>query len=207
MGVGAHPPCADPAHDPAMNRSLRRSWIHLLCAALLTLPASAVAQDNPVLVGTVFKVTDGDTIKVQLSSGPINVRFDSIDAPESNQPHGAQAKAALAKLVNGQRVQLDVVTQDRYERVVAVVYVGDLNVNEQMVKNGHAWAYREYLKDKNYCRWEDQARQQKRGLWALKASDWIYPSDWRRWRRKTIDAVRDYSSETAQRCLSAIGKD
>ena len=188
----------------------RTAAVRLLMLGLVTAGCSvlpAVAQDNPVLVGTVFKVTDGDTIKVQLSSGPINVRFDSIDAPESNQPHGAQAKAALAKLVNGQRVQLDVVTQDRYERVVAVVYVGDLNVNEQMVKNGHAWAYREYLKDKNYCRWEDQARQQKRGLWALKASDWIYPSDWRRWRRKTIDAVRDYSSETAQRCLSAIGKD
>ena len=171
----------------------RTAAVRLLMLGLVTAGCSvlpAVAQDNPVLVGTVFKVTDGDTIKVQ-----------------SNQPHGAQAKAALAKLVNGQRVQLDVVTQDRYERVVAVVYVGDLNVNEQMVKNGHAWAYREYLKDKNYCRWEDQARQQKRGLWALKASDWIYPSDWRRWRRKTIDAVRDYSSETAQRCLSAIGKD
>lgn len=180
----------------------------MACVALLAL-ASALAQsqDNPVLVGTVYKVTDGDTIKVQLTSGTINVRFDSIDAPESNQPHGAQAKAALAKLVDGQRVQLDVVTQDRYERVVAVVYVGDLNVNEQMVKNGHAWAYREYLREKDYCRWEDQARQHKRGLWALKTADWIYPSDWRRWRRKTIETVRDYSGETAQRCLAAIGKD
>ena len=84
-----------------MNRSVPRSWTHLLCAALLALPAASLAQDNPVLVGTVFKVTDGDTIKVQLSSGPINVRFDSIDAPESNQPHGAQAKAALAKLLDG----------------------------------------------------------------------------------------------------------
>ena len=190
-----------------MNRSRPQSWFRLLCAVLLAFSASALAQDNPVLVGTVFKVTDGDTIKVQLTSGPINVRFDSIDAPESNQPHGAQAKAALAKLLDGKQVQLDVVTQDRYERVVALVYVGDLNVNEQMVKNGHAWAYREYLKNRDYCRWEDQARQQKRGLWTLKATDWIYPSDWRRWRRKTIEAVRDYSGETAQRCLSAIGKD
>jgi micrococcal nuclease len=182
-------------------------WKAWLLAGLLISPCAVHSQDNPVLIGTVFKITDGDTIKVQLTSGPINVRFDSIDAPESNQPHGAQAKAALAKLLDGQRVQLDVVTQDRYERVVAVVSVGDLNVNEQMVKSGHAWAYREYLKNKDYCRWEDQARQQKRGLWALKTTDWIYPSDWRRWRRKTIDAVRDYSSETAQSCLSAIGKD
>lgn len=39
----------------------------------------------PVLLGTVTKVTDGDTIKVELSSGPITVRLSSIDAPESNQ--------------------------------------------------------------------------------------------------------------------------
>lgn len=187
----------------------RLAALFALAAWLLTLAFSqaSLAQSNPVLVGTVIKVTDGDTIKVQLSSGPINVRLDSIDAPESNQPHGAQAKAALARLVAGKQVELDVISQDRYERLVAVVYVSDLNVNERMVKDGHAWAYREYLKNKDFCRWEDQARQQKRGLWSLQTSDWIYPSDWRRLRRGRIDAVRDYSGETAQRCLTAIGKD
>jgi endonuclease YncB( thermonuclease family) len=165
------------------------------------------AQSNPVLVGRVIKVTDGDTIKVQLASGPINVRFDSMDAPESNQPHGAASKAALARLVANRQVELDVVSQDRYERLVATVYVGDLNVNERMVKDGHAWAYREYLKDRDYCRWEDQARRQKRGLWALAPSSWIYPSDWRRLRRGRTDTVRDFSRETVERCIASIGED
>jgi len=61
--------------------------------------APSFSQSNPVLVGRVIKVTDGDTVKVQLTSGPINVCFDSSDAPESNQRHGAQANAALANLV------------------------------------------------------------------------------------------------------------
>jgi endonuclease YncB( thermonuclease family) len=34
------------------------------------------------------KVTDGDTIKVQLASGPITVRFGYVDAPERNRPWG-----------------------------------------------------------------------------------------------------------------------
>jgi micrococcal nuclease len=187
----------------------RLAPLYALAALLLTLALSTttLAQSNPVLVGTVIKVTDGDTIKVQLSSGPINVRFDSIDAPESNQPHGAQATAALKRLVAGKRVELDVISQDRYERLVAVVYVGDVNVNEQLVRDGHAWAYREYLKDKDYCRWEDDARKQQRGVWALSTRNWIYPSDWRRLRRGRIDAVRDFSRETVRDCLAAIGRD
>ncbi len=182
-----------------------------LALALLTLFAvyapPTIAQSHPVLTGRVIKVTDGDTIKVQLTSGPINVRFDSIDAPESHQPHGAQAKAALAKLVADRDVELDVITQDRYERLVAVVYVGGVNVNEQLVKDGHAWAYREYLKNRDYCTWEDNARTAKRGVWALPTTSWIYPADWRRLRRKKADTVRDFSTETAQRCLAAIGRD
>lgn len=187
----------------------RRAWLHTLAsmALALALPTATFSQSNPVLVGTVIKVTDGDTIKVQLSSGPINVRLDSIDAPESNQPHGAQARAALERLVRGGRVELDVVSQDRYERLVATVFMGETNVNEMLVRGGHAWAYREYLKDPAFCRWEDEARMAKRGVWALRTSDWIYPSDWRRWRRGRIEAVRDFSGETIARCIAAIGRD
>jgi len=167
--------------------------------------------DNPRLVGKVFKVTDGDSIKVQLTSGAINVRFDGIDAPESNQPHGAEAKAALTALLLNKTVELDVKEQDRYERLVAVVYVGnDLNVNAKMVQDGHAWVYRRYLKRNglgaDLCRWEDTARAARRGLWAGAKSSWIYPSDWRRWRRKQTDTVQDFSKETAAGCIAAIGK-
>ena len=63
---------------------------------LVSFAIAAIGQENPVLVGTVTKVTDGDTIKVQLSSGPITVRFGSIDAPEKNQPWGRRARTALA---------------------------------------------------------------------------------------------------------------
>lgn len=123
-----------------------------IAAALLfaSLAFAAVGQDNPVLVGTVTKITDGDTIKVQLSSGPITFRLDSIDAPERDQPWGNQASWALAGHLDGEEVALVVVTQKRYKRLVAVVYLGDENLNAWMVQQGHAWAYRQYLKDTDY---------------------------------------------------------
>jgi endonuclease YncB( thermonuclease family) len=169
----------------------------------------AAAADNPVLVGRVIKVTDGDTIKVQLTSGPITVRLDSIDTPEKDQPWGAEATQALAKLVANKQVQLDVITQDRYERLVALVYVAELNVNAQLVKDGHAWAFRRYMKKDTgpeFCAWEAAARSARRGLWSLPDDDWVYPSDWRRLKRGATDEYDDFRQETARDCIAAIGK-
>lgn len=177
-----------------------------LLSRAATQAAEASAQDNPVLVGTVIKVTDGDTIKVRLASGPITVRFDSIDAPESNQPWGKQATAALKARLDGQEVVLDVVTQDRYERLVAVVYRGDENINAWLVKQGHAWAYRRYAKDGDYCVWEQAARSLRRGLWSQPSTEWVYPSEWRKARRNELDAPTDYSGETAANCMAVMGK-
>ena len=90
---------------------------------------SASPDQLPVLVGTVTRVKDGDTIVVELESGPINVRLGSIDAPERDQPWGVEATTALRPRVQAREVALEVVEQDRYERLVAVVYLGDENLN------------------------------------------------------------------------------
>ena len=159
------------------------------------------ASDNPVLVGTVTRVLDGDTIEVQLDSGPIRVRLGSIDAPEKNQPFGKQSSAALARKLGHAEVALEVVTQDQYERLVAVVYLGDENVNEWMVEQGNAWAYRQYLEDPQYCSWEFAARSGGRGLWALPEGDTNAPWEWRAVQRHRADGFRDYSRETVQDCV------
>ncbi|HIG79989.1 MAG TPA: hypothetical protein EYQ47_08460 [Cycloclasticus sp.] len=38
------------------------------------------------------------------------------------------------------------VTIDRYGRTVGRLFVGSLNINKQMVRAGHAWAYKRYMK-------------------------------------------------------------
>jgi endonuclease YncB( thermonuclease family) len=70
------------------------------------------------------------------------------DTPEKDQPWGPEAKAVLAARLD-RRAALEVVEQDRYDRLVAVAYLGDENVNAW--QQGHAWAYRQYLKDEQYC--------------------------------------------------------
>jgi len=165
---------------------------------------TAPGTEVPVLVGTVVGVADGDTIKVQLDSGPITVRLDSIDAPEKSQAWGREAYAALYRRLNQQIVALEVRKQDRYERLVAVVYLHSENVNAWLVREGHAWAYRWYLSDPAFCSWEDSARSMRRGLWSLPATDWIAPWEWRRAQRRDAGAYTDYARETAQHCVQSM---
>jgi len=69
--------------------------MNILQAVVLFLVAAtafaANAQNSPVLVGTVIKVVDGDTIDVQLSSGPIRVRLHGINTQERGQPWGKES--------------------------------------------------------------------------------------------------------------------
>jgi micrococcal nuclease len=133
-------------------------------------------------------VLDGDTLEVQLASGPINVRMYSIDAPEKNQPWGPEAKAALERRVLNQTVSLQVQTQDRYSRVIADVYVGESLVNAWLVAEGDAWAYRDYLKDVRYCQWEEGARLNRKGLWSVATSEPVAPWLWRKAAREKTQA-------------------
>jgi endonuclease YncB( thermonuclease family) len=72
----------------------------LIFLMLLGLFGLSQAQERfPVLVGTVTKIVDGDTIDVQLSSGPIRVRLHGVDTPERGQPWGKESTGALTGLV------------------------------------------------------------------------------------------------------------
>lgn len=177
-------------------------------AALLffSLTACARADDTqPVLTGTVTKVIDADTIDVKLTSGPIRVRFHGIDAPERGQPWEDEATAALKERILGKEVEIEPFEQDRYDRLIGIVYLGDVNINAELVQLGHAWAYRQYMRkdDKTLCADETLARIQKKGLWSLSKSERIAPWEWRR--RKNLKSFTEYSSETTAACAAAIG--
>ena len=168
-------------------------------------PAAPAGCATDALSGTVTRVIDGDTIEVQLSSGPIKVRLNSIDTPEKDQPWGPQAQAALAVRVNGKRVELEPVAQDRYDRLVAVVFLGGENINEWMVQQGDAWAYRDYLEDPSYCAWEAVARASGLGLWSLPPGSRVAPWEWRAAGRGSTAQFTDYSTRPSRpawpRCI------
>jgi len=135
-------------------------------------------------MGRVVGVHDGDTITI-LDAGKrqIKVRLAEIDTPESRQPYGSRAKQELSRLVFGKTVTVKAQDTDRYGRTVGRVYADGLDVNAEMVRRGAAWVYRQYVKDQSLYTLENQARQDKAGLWGLPEAEQVPPWEWRHARR------------------------
>ena len=190
-------------------RPVAIAWLgrFLAVAAVLIAPSSqaGVAGNHAVLPGVVVGVIDGDTADVRLDSGMIRVRFHAIDAPESGQPHGKAAKAALADLIFGKAVEVEPYEQDRYDRLVARVWIDGVDVNAEMLRTGNAWTYRRYADDPAYCTYEQAARDLGHGLWRLPANQRIAPWEWRQ-RKSRAGRFTDYSRETVAACVAALGR-
>lgn len=119
-----------------------------------------------VFTGKVVKVTDGDSITVLVNKKPVKVRLEGIDAPEARQSFGNRAKQALSRLVAGKFVTVHKTGEDRYGRTLGYVFVGQVEVNSRMVRDGWAWHYLEYNDEERFSELESEAQLEGRGLWA-----------------------------------------
>jgi micrococcal nuclease len=179
--------------------------IVLLCTMLLL---SSVHAGDLVLVGTVEKIVDGDTIDVKLESGVIRVRLHGIDTPERGQIFYEEAAEYLNRLVFRKEVELEPIGQPSFDRMVARVFVDKVDVNAAQIKAGMAYAERRYLKQvddgETYCVFEHAARSRKRGIWNRPSQDRVAPWEWRR--KEQLEFFTDFSDETAETCIADIGK-
>ena len=133
--------------------------LKIILAVFLFLIAACTEEDGTIgnssgndnsgseAAARVTHIRDGDTIEVEIDGEEYAVRYIGINTPEiahsadeSDQPCGADSTAANRALVEGQYVRLekDVSETDQYGRLLRYVYVGDVFVNEQLVREG--WA-------------------------------------------------------------------
>jgi endonuclease YncB( thermonuclease family) len=138
---------------------------------------SAPAENQYKVIG----IKDGDTIELLKDGKPLTVRLQGVDCPEKNQDFGTRARQFTSDLVFGKNVGLVVHDIDRYGRTVGEIILPDgRNLNYELVKNGFAWHYAAYSKDKELARLEVEARTEKRGLWEQPSP--VAPWDFRKYR-------------------------
>ena len=151
-------------------------WV-VLSAALFMTPAQAAAPRG--VQGVVSRVTDGDSLWLTpAGKKPIEVRLRDIDAPESCQPWGEQARAALSELALNKVATLQISGRDSYGRTLGVLMIDDLNVGKTLVENGHAWSTRSRWDQGPLVKQERMARSLGRGLHAQGGA--VMPRDFRR---------------------------
>ena len=149
---------------------------------ILTLNSQAFER---TIEGKVISVTDGDTIKIKTHQTKIEkIRLAQIDTPEKKQPWGNKAKQALSAKVYGKIVKVDIETTDKYGRLVGTVWFAGNDINREMVREGHAWVYRKYVKDKTLYDDESYARSRGIGLWSLPENQRQAPWKWRKIKRE-----------------------
>ena len=155
---------------------------------LLVLLSNSIAEE----ISGIPKVVDGDTVHID----NYKLRLEGIDAPEMRQQCkkesfkisffigltfykdyscGRVSKEKLITKIDTTEIKCISSSKDRYKRYIATCFKGKINLNQWMVRNGFAIAYRKY--SKKYVPDEVFAKENKLGLWQGK---FMEPEKWRK---------------------------
>ena len=132
---------------------------------------------------SVAEVIDGDTIQVNINGKMELVRFIGINTPEVNNEYrqeecfGPEASKETKKLLSGKKVYLlpdpQVPDRGKYNRLLRYVFLpnGEF-INAELVKDGYAfeYIYQPFQFIKYFHSLENEAREQRKGLWGDKCN-------------------------------------
>lgn len=202
---------------------MNRKHLRILSIAIITIlillyfPSSIFATTDKCDYKAVSKVIDGDTVKILVGGEEVKVRLIGIDTPETVHPNkdvewfGKEAAKKLKEMVEGKIVCLKMdrdKTQDidKYGRLLRYLWLDNLFVNAELVKQGYAFAYTnypfQYLEEfRKYAR---DARENNRGLYNPEKQ-----KEWEEGVRKNEEIAKTcgYENTTCpEKAINHIGK-
>lgn len=160
-----------------------RKFFKYIIALIVAASCSQIIQGD-------IRIIDADTIKV----GQNKIRLQGIDAPETKQTCkcagqtvycGKIATQSLKDFVGSDKIYCEGDQRDRYGRIIGECLVRKsgqtINLNQWLVANGYAVAYKQY--SKKFSPDESAAQQAKKGFWACEKFE--NPADFRHKKWKT----------------------
>jgi endonuclease YncB( thermonuclease family) len=139
-------------------------------------PGTQLASMLPSNPFTAAKPLQGRGLVVSaevLKVGGQVIRLTGVEAPDRNQrcglpgkrtwTCGRSAEYALQRLAGGKELHCDLSGTDDAGRALGVCRHGDVEINAQLVKEGHVFASEGLLA--RYSSQQDEARRQKVGIW------------------------------------------
>lgn len=169
------------------------------CLLLVLLTFILSFAQTETITAKVVGVVDGDTVTVILPGGSQQqVRLQGIDAPELNQPFGAEARHYLSSLLLDKKIRLEWNKRDAYGRIIGKILISGHDVSLEMIRAGFAWHYKQYEGEQSvadrqlYAAAETEARASARDLWQGSAP--VPPWNFREQERRLNEAqAQDFS--------------
>lgn len=132
-----------------MAKERRHEMRNLFVLPLALLVAGCLVLSESV---TIRRCYDGDTCTTTVGE---KIRLACIDTPELRGQRADPGPARLARdylreMVVGRQIGIRRITTDRYGRTVAELYADGINVQQAMVRSGHAWIHLRYA---HQCSW------------------------------------------------------
>lgn len=138
------------------------------------------SNSNPQQSTKLIRVVDGDTLVVSINGEQEKIRIIGLDTPESvksNHPIECFAKEATEHITEllSSNSTLSIVsdpsqdTRDKYGRMLAHIFVGEVNIAQQMIVDGYAYEYTyrtPYIYQSEYRNAQLEAKEYERGLWS-----------------------------------------
>lgn len=128
---------------------------------------TSVTPESPPegVTAIVQRVTDGDTLLVEIDGETEEVRIFGINAPERDECLGDESRFALADLTD-QTVILTDTSLDQYDRILADLWFGDDNIGLRQLREGMALVYGTGEVPQEYLDAQEAARDSQQGIWS-----------------------------------------
>jgi micrococcal nuclease len=139
----------------------------LMAGLVLALAALYPTLSWADFVARVVTVHEGDRLTIRHDGRSEIIYLQDVDCPELKQPHGKQAKHAIAAYVGNRDVVVRSLKRDRHGRTTAEIFLQDgRNVGHELVKEGLAWSRPDTSQDQSLVEVEQLARAERKGLWS-----------------------------------------
>jgi len=158
------------------NKRSMKFWKYIFSCILLLSIACTTNKD--LIYGKVVRIADGDTVTLLVDGNKqLRVRLYGIDCPENKQDFSQVAKQFTSDRTAQKDVSVKVMDIDQYGRSVGIIYLPDGEIlNEELLKAGLAWHYKQYDQSDRFANLENEARKNKLGIWSMKnpLEPWVF---------------------------------
>jgi endonuclease YncB( thermonuclease family) len=155
-----------------MKKNIKENWKPVVLIVVTLVLTAISAHPQRKFAGRVVEVVDGKTCVIALPAGRVTAELQYIEIPDPDQPLYQSVKEHLQKLVLDKKVEF-LPRGVMVDRTVGQVFVGGVDVSQQMLRDGAAWhsipekSGQDSTQSLVYQDNETQAKTEKRGVWGV----------------------------------------